>query len=68
MGRRRAGGLRRLAAASADDVSPVTTEEYAAGKDLAPRPAHSALSLAKIRATGFEPRDVLEDLEAYLST
>ena len=53
---------------SADDVSPVSTEEYGAGKDLAPRPLHSALSLAKIRATGFEPRDVLEDLKAYLST
>jgi dTDP-4-dehydrorhamnose 3,5-epimerase len=53
---------------SAGDVSAVSTEEYGAGKDLAPRPAHSALSLAKIRATGFEPRDVLEDLEAYLST
>ena len=66
-----AGFARAVFAASgrsADDVSPVSTEEYGAGKDLAPRPAHSALSLAKIRSTGFEPRDVLEDLAAYLRT
>ena len=66
-----AGFARAVFAASgrsADDVGPVSTEEYGAGKDLAPRPAHSALSLAKIRSTGFEPRDVLEDLAAYLRT
>ena len=66
-----AGFARAVFAASdrsADDVSPVSTEEYGADKDLAPRPMHSSLSLAKIRATGFEPRDVLEHLGAYLRT
>jgi dTDP-4-dehydrorhamnose reductase len=51
---------------SADDVTPVSTEAYAAGKAIAPRPAYSTLSLARLRATGFEPQDVLEGLAAYL--
>ncbi|MEX0426815.1 sugar nucleotide-binding protein [Nocardioides sp. DS6] len=51
---------------SADDVRPVTTEEYAAGKPLAPRPRHSVLALDKIRATGFEPEDQLVALRRYL--
>lgn len=50
-----------------DDVSDTTTEEYAAGKDLAPRPLSSTLSLAKIRATGFEPEDVMTALKHYCS-
>ncbi len=66
-----AGFARAVFAASGrspDDVTPVSTEEYGAGKELAPRPTHSVLSLDKIRATGFEPRDVLEGLAAYLAT
>ena len=60
----RAGGLRALRAASADDVTPISTEEYAAGvlekgNPFAPRPLRSAMSLDKIRATGFEPEDAL---------
>jgi dTDP-4-dehydrorhamnose 3,5-epimerase len=35
------------------DVTPVTTEEYAAGKALAPRPRDSVLALDKLAATGF---------------
>lgn len=52
---------------SRDDVRPVSSEDYAAGKVLAPRPARSSMSLAKIRATGFEPTDVLAALAGYLS-
>jgi dTDP-4-dehydrorhamnose reductase len=52
---------------SAADVTPCTTEEYAAGKDLAPRPATSTLSLAKIEATGFTPADAMDALDAYLA-
>lgn len=58
---------------SADDVTPITTEAYAAGvldrgEPFAPRPLHSAMSLDKIRATGFEPEDALVALERYLAT
>ncbi|CAB4949541.1 unannotated protein [freshwater metagenome] len=56
---------------SADDVSGTTTEAYAEGvlaqgNPFAPRPLNSALSLAKIRATGFEPEDALVALDRYL--
>lgn len=37
------------------DVTPVSTATYAEGKAMAPRPTHSALDLAKLTATGFEP-------------
>ena len=50
----------------ASDVTTVTTAEYGAGKDLAPRPRHSALVLDKIRSTGFEPAPVLDQLADYL--
>jgi dTDP-4-dehydrorhamnose reductase len=53
---------------SATDVRSVTTAEYGAGKTLAPRPQHSALSLAKIEATGFVPAPVTDQLGAYLAT
>ncbi|QIK75264.1 sugar nucleotide-binding protein [Nocardioides piscis] len=56
---------------SVDDVSETTTEAYAAGvldkgQPFAPRPLRSAMSLAKIRATGFEPEDALTALDRYL--
>ena len=39
---------------SADDVTPVKTEEYYAGKTLiAPRPLRSVLDLSKLEATGY---------------
>jgi dTDP-4-dehydrorhamnose 3,5-epimerase/reductase len=56
-----------LSGRSAADVSSVTTEEYFAGKDLAPRPLHSVMDLSKLRATGFEPEDARVALERYLS-
>jgi dTDP-4-dehydrorhamnose 3,5-epimerase len=48
-------------------VRPVSTEEYGAGKALAPRPQHSLLDLAKLTGTGFEPADAGETLRDYLS-
>ena len=56
-----------LSGKSADDVTPVTTEEYYAGKEgIAPRPLQSTLDLTKIRNTGFDPRDWRESLKDYL--
>lgn len=48
-------------------VSTVTTEEYAAGKDLSPRPLHSTLALDKLAGTGFVSTDADEALAAYLA-
>ena len=50
-----------------DDVTPVSTAEYAAGRPAAPRPAHSTLVLDRITATGFAPPDADERLRAYLA-
>jgi dTDP-4-dehydrorhamnose 3,5-epimerase len=57
-----------LSGRSADDVTPITSAEYAAGKDLAPRPLQSAMALDKIRATGFEPEDAMSALKRYLAS
>ena len=46
---------------------PVTTAEYGAGRAMAPRPEHSTLSLAKLRATGYEPMEQVEALAEYVS-
>jgi dTDP-4-dehydrorhamnose 3,5-epimerase/reductase len=54
-----------LTGRSADDVTGVSTAEYSAQKDLAPRPALSSLDLGKIRSTGFEPDDSAAALERY---
>jgi len=51
---------------SASDVTAVSTAAYGEGKVLAPRPQHSALSLDKIRATGFQPAPAAESLRTYL--
>lgn len=56
----------QLSGRSLDDVTRVTTEEYYAGKSLAPRPRHSAFDLGKLRAAGFDPEDQLVALERYL--
>ena len=55
-----------LSGRSSADVSSVTTEEYFAGKDLAPRPLHSVMDLSKLRATGFEPEDARVALERFV--
>lgn len=49
------------------DVTPVSTATYAAGRSVAPRPAHSALDLSKLEATGWRASDGLESLRRYLS-
>lgn len=52
---------------ASEDVSAVTTEQYYAGKEgVAPRPLQSTLNLAKIKATGFAPRDWKIALRDYL--
>ena len=58
-----------LVGRSADEVTPVTTAEYYAGREgIAPRPLSSALDLSKIEAAGFTPGDSMERLEAYVPT
>jgi dTDP-4-dehydrorhamnose 3,5-epimerase len=49
----------------AHDVRDVTTEQYAEGKSLAPRPRHSVLALDRLEATGFVPRDAADALRDY---
>jgi len=49
------------------DVTPVSTEQYAAGRALAPRPRQSVLDLSKIEATGFRPADAMAALTRYLT-
>lgn len=49
-----------------DDVTPVSTEEYYAGKQgIAPRPLASTMSLDKLEATGFNATDWRQELENY---
>jgi len=48
-------------------VTEVTAAEYGVGKQLAPRPRHSALDLTKITAAGFRPRPAGDRLESYLA-
>ena len=48
-------------------VSGISTEQYYEGKEgIAPRPLQSTLSLDKIKATGFEPREWKQALREYL--
>jgi dTDP-4-dehydrorhamnose 3,5-epimerase/reductase len=49
-----------------DLVTPVSSDEYAAGKNLAPRPRNSLLDLSKINSIGFDTRDWHSRLEEYL--
>lgn len=52
---------------SASDITGVTTAQYYEDKTgIAPRPLQSTLSLDKIKATGFVPRDWREALYEYL--
>lgn len=47
-------------------VHGVSAEEYFAGKPVAERPQNSLLSLDKIKAAGFDPRDARVALKEYL--
>jgi dTDP-4-dehydrorhamnose 3,5-epimerase len=52
---------------SESEISSVSTAEYYEGKTaIAPRPLQSTLSLDKIKAAGFAPRDWRESLADYL--
>ena len=55
-----------LCGRSSDDVTPITTAEYAAGKLTSPRPTYSTLDLAKLEATGFVPADADARLAEYI--
>lgn len=58
----------RLAGRDASDVTATTTAAYFADKpEASPRPLNSAMSLAKIEATGFVPEDAAVALERYVS-
>jgi dTDP-4-dehydrorhamnose 3,5-epimerase len=48
-------------------VRDVSTEEYGAGKALAPRPRHSMLDLTKIKEAGYRPAPAADRLQAYLA-
>jgi dTDP-4-dehydrorhamnose 3,5-epimerase/reductase len=47
-------------------VTGIAAADYFAGKQAAPRPTHSTLSLAKLRLTGFNTPSVAERLAQYL--
>ena len=51
-----------------EDVTPVTTQEYFAGREVAPRPLSSVLDLTKIKATGFTPEDSSQRIDAYVAS
>ncbi len=55
---------------SDEDVTGTSTEQYFADRDAphAPRPLNSVLDLARIRATGWEPRSQTTALEEYLAS
>ncbi|WP_411732537.1 sugar nucleotide-binding protein [Paeniglutamicibacter sp.] len=49
-------------------ITPTSTAAYYGSRPgIAPRPVNSTLDLAKIRATGFTPRDQFQALAAYLA-
>jgi len=50
-----------------DNVHPVSSAQYFAGKRHAPRPSRSTLSTAKIEATGWAPRNWRVGLALYLT-
>ena len=49
-------------------ITGISTEEYFAGKQVAPRPLNSVLDLTKITATGFTPQDQQMALHTYLAS
>jgi dTDP-4-dehydrorhamnose 3,5-epimerase len=62
-----AADVYELAGHSRDEITGVSTTQYYEGKsDISPRPLQSALSLDKIKATGFIPTDWRQSLKVYL--
>lgn len=54
---------------SREDVTAVTSEDYAAGQGdrvVAPRPRHSTLALDRLRATGYDPAEQMEALRRHV--
>lgn len=49
-------------------VTGVTTDQYSAGKHVAPRPLNSDLDLRKIKKAGFQPSDWRDSLQAYVTS
>jgi dTDP-4-dehydrorhamnose reductase/dTDP-4-dehydrorhamnose 3,5-epimerase len=58
----------RLRGRDPADVTDTTTQEYAAGRAVAPRPRSSVLDTGRIEATGFVPTDALQALRAYCAS
>lgn len=57
----------KLTGHNPERVTPVTTQEYFAGKEkVAPRPAFSTLNITKLEETGFYPPDQFKALAHYL--
>ncbi|MDR7329879.1 dTDP-4-dehydrorhamnose reductase [Corynebacterium guangdongense] len=56
----------QLVGAEGLEVTPVSTEEYAAGRPQAIRPKNSIFDLSKIKETGFTPADWRRSLETYI--
>ncbi|MCW2852737.1 MAG: NAD-dependent epimerase/dehydratase family protein, partial [Nocardioides sp.] len=52
---------------AAEDVGRISSADYAAGKELAPRPASSVLPLSKLESTGFVPTDAMTALRDYVT-
>nr|WP_231703430.1 bifunctional dTDP-4-dehydrorhamnose 3,5-epimerase family protein/NAD(P)-dependent oxidoreductase [Arthrobacter sp. zg-Y179] len=52
----------------AASVTGVSTAEYFAGREAAPRPLNSQLDLSRLRATGFTPAPAQERLARYVAT
>jgi dTDP-4-dehydrorhamnose 3,5-epimerase len=50
------------------DVREISTEQYAAGRAVAPRPRSSVLSLARLEATGFRPAEARQALRDYCAS
>ncbi|MCL1840783.1 MAG: bifunctional dTDP-4-dehydrorhamnose 3,5-epimerase family protein/NAD(P)-dependent oxidoreductase [Propionibacteriaceae bacterium] len=58
-----------LCGRDASDVTPVSTSDYSANQEhVSPRPAHSALCLDKLKATGFAPAIMDDRLDEYVAT
>lgn len=47
-------------------VTPVSTQEYYAGRTMSPRPVHSTLDLSRLEAAGFTPPPASTRLREYL--
>ncbi|VXB83531.1 sugar nucleotide-binding protein [Nocardioides sp. AX2bis] len=57
----------RACGREAGSVVPVSTEQFAAGKALAARPASGVLALDRLRRAGFEPASQVDALERALA-